>query len=275
MGNCLRSQSVDPNTNRSRTAATPSTPAVLLFFSRFLNLFSGTLNGGGIGLSARSSSASQSGHGEILAEPNLKVYSFLDLSNATRGFSPDTILGEGGFGSVYKGWIDETTLAEPLFRSGMNVAIKKLNPQSQQGLQEWQSEVDFLGCLSHPNLVKLLGYCFEDQELLLVYEFMEGGSLENHLFRPGGSATDTLSWDLRLKIATDSARGLAFLHTLDEQVIFRDFKASNILLDGSYNAKISDFGIAKFGPYGENTHVTTRVMGTPGYTAPEYIATGE
>ncbi|GFY87837.1 protein kinase superfamily protein [Actinidia rufa] len=133
------------------------------------------------------------------------------------------ILGKGGFGSVYR--VDETPLAETLFGSGMNVAIKRLNPQSRQGLQEWQSEVDFLGCLSHPNLVKLLGYCFEDQEMLLVYEFMAGGSLDNHLFQMGGSATVTLSWDLRLKIAIDTARGLTFLHTLDEQVIFRDFKS--------------------------------------------------
>ncbi|PSS29961.1 Serine/threonine-protein kinase [Actinidia chinensis var. chinensis] len=156
----------------------------------------------------------------------------------------------------------------------MNAAIKKLNPQSTQGLQEWQAEVDFLGRLSHPNLVKLLGYCFEDPEMLLVYEFMAGGSLDNHLFRTGGSTTVTLSWDLRLKIAIDTARGLAFLHTLDKQVIFRDFKASNILLDENYNAKISDFGIAKLGPSGERTHVTTRVIGTEGYAAPEYIETG-
>ncbi|XP_057492248.1 probable serine/threonine-protein kinase PIX13 [Actinidia eriantha] len=244
MGNCLRSQSDDPNTNRSRTTITTSTP--------------GTPNGDGIGLSARSSR-----HGEILATPNLNVYSFSDLNIATRGFNWDMILGAGGFGTVYKGQ----------FESGMNAAIKKLNPQSKQGLQEWQSEVDFLGCLSHPNLVKLLGYC-KDKELLLVYEYMEGGSLDNHLFRSGGSATVTLSWDLRLKIAIDTARGLAFLHTLDKQVIFRDFKASNILLDENYNAKISDFGIAKLGPSGERTHVTTRVIGTEGYAAPEYIETG-
>ena len=111
---------------------------MLLFFSRFLNLFSGTPNGGRIGLSARSSSASQSGHGEILAKPNLKIYSFLDLNIATRGFSPDTILGEGGFGSVYKGRVDETTLADAQFRSGMNVAIKKLNPKSKKRLKEWK-----------------------------------------------------------------------------------------------------------------------------------------
>lgn len=109
--------------------------------------------------------------------------------------------------------------------------------------------------------------------MLLVYEFMHKGSLENHLFRRG-VAIAPLPWDTRLKIALGAARGLAFLHSSDMQVIYRDFKASNILLDGSYNAKISDFGLAKPGPSGEKTHVTTRVMGTYGYAAPEYIATG-
>ncbi|XP_059623334.1 probable serine/threonine-protein kinase PIX13 isoform X2 [Cornus florida] len=136
-----------------------------------------------------------------------------------------------------------------------------------------RSEVNFLGRLSHPNLVKLLGYCWEDKELLLVYEFMQKGSLENHLFRRS-SAVEPLSWDIRLKIAIGAARGLAFLHTSEGHVIYRDFKASNILLDGNYNAKISDFGLAKLGPSGGNSHVTTRVMGTYGYAAPEYIATG-
>ncbi|PSS30524.1 Serine/threonine-protein kinase [Actinidia chinensis var. chinensis] len=208
-------------------------------------------------------------------DENLRVYSFSDLKSATKDFKLEVILGVGGFGSVYKGWVDETTLSPSRFGSGMVVAIKRLNRESVQDFKEWQSEVDFLGCLSHPNLVKLLGYCFEDQELLLVYEFMQRGSLENHLFRPGGSATDTLSWDLRLKIAIDSAKGLAFLHTSEKQVIHRDFKASNILLDESYNAKISNFGLAKVGPAGENTYVSTRVMGTSGYAAPEYILTGD
>ncbi|XP_057492117.1 receptor-like protein kinase FERONIA [Actinidia eriantha] len=207
-------------------------------------------------------------------DENLRVYSFSDLKSATKGFKQEVILGVGGFGSVYKGWVDETTLSPSRFGSGMIVAIKRLNHESVQDFKEWQSKVDFLRCLSHPNLVKLLGYCFEDQELLLVYEFMQRGSLKNHLFRSGGSATDTLSWDLRLKIAIDSAKGLAFLHTSEKQVIHRDFKASNILLDESYNAKISDFGLAKVGPTGENTHVSTRIMGTREYAAPEYIATG-
>ncbi|KAK4844560.1 hypothetical protein QYF36_021672 [Acer negundo] len=183
--------------------------------------------------------------GQILETPNLKVFTFAELKAATKNFKPDTLL----------------------------VAIKKLNSESMQGLEEWQSEVNFLGRLSHPNLVKLVGYCWEDKELLLVYEHMIKGSLENHLFRRHPSV-EPLSWDIRLKIAIGAARGLSFLHTSEKKVIYRDFKASNILLDGNYNAKISDFGLAKLGPAGGESHVTTRIMGTYGYAAPEYVATG-
>ncbi|KAG6491539.1 hypothetical protein ZIOFF_046471 [Zingiber officinale] len=186
---------------------------------------------------------------------------------------PQNILGEGGFGRVYKGVVEEKTLNPSKSGTGMVVAVKKLNPESMQGLEEWQSEVNFLGRLSHPNLVKLMGYCSEDKELLLVYEYLSRGSLENHLFRRGATF-ESLSWNTRLKIAIGAARGLAFLHSSKRQVIYRDFKASNILLDVNYNAKLSDFGLAKYGPMGGDSHVTTRVMGTNGYAAPEYVATG-
>lgn len=215
----------------------------------------------------------QNPHGQILESPNLRIFTFSELRSATRNFKPETVLGEGGFGKVFKGWVDEKTLNPAKSGLGMVVAVKKLNSESMQGLEEWQSEVNFLGRLSHPNLVKLLGYCWEDKELLLVYEFMAKGSLENHLFRRG-AAFEPLSWALRLKIAIGAARGLAFLHTSEKQIIYRDFKASNILLDSNYNPKLSDFGLAKNGPTGEDSHVTTRVMGTYGYAAPEYVATG-
>uniref|UniRef100_A0A804RHC1 non-specific serine/threonine protein kinase n=1 Tax=Zea mays TaxID=4577 RepID=A0A804RHC1_MAIZE len=211
--------------------------------------------------------------GRILEAPNLRIFTFAELRAATRNFRPDTVLGEGGFGRVYKGWVDERTMNPTRSGIGMVVAVKKLNQESVQGLQEWQSEVNFLGRLSHPNLVRLLGYCVEDRELLLVYEYMPKGSLENHLFRKGGSF-EPISWNLRLRIAIGAARGLAFLHSSEKQVIYRDFKASNILLDTNYNAKLSDFGLAKNGPTGGDSHVTTRVMGTYGYAAPEYVATG-
>ncbi|CAA2983667.1 probable serine threonine- kinase Cx32, chloroplastic [Olea europaea subsp. europaea] len=157
--------------------------------------------------------------------------------------------------------------------SGPEIAVKRLNAESLQGLQEWQSEINFLGGFCHANLVKLLGYCWEDKELLLIYEFMQKGSLDSHLFGNGSSLLP-LPWELRLKILIGAARGLAYLHASDKKVIYRDFKTSNILLDGSYNAKISDFGLAKIGPTASKSHVTTRVYGTEGYAAPEYVATG-
>ncbi|XVF43081.1 hypothetical protein PTKIN_Ptkin02bG0011900 [Pterospermum kingtungense] len=208
---------------------------------------------------------------EILSSPNLKPFSLTELKNATRNFRPDSLLGEGGFGYVFKGWIDEHTLAAAKPGSGMVVAVKKLKPEGFQGHKEWLTEVDYLGQLRHPNLVKLFGYCLEGENRLLVYEFMPKGSLENHLFRRG---PQPLSWAVRLKVAISAARGLSFLHDLKSQVIYRDFKASNILLDAEFNAKLSDFGLAKAGPTGDRTHVSTQVMGTHGYAAPEYVATG-
>ncbi|KAH6825710.1 Protein kinase superfamily protein [Perilla frutescens var. hirtella] len=274
MGNCFGFQpAADPNPSSSNSIR-PSTPGTSRDYSNGGGL-SGTSSSAGLSRfsAAFSDDAGVAGGDILLPTPNLKVYSFADLKNATRNFKSDMVLGVGGFGTVYKGWVDEKTLVPSKLGTGMLVAIKKLNHESMQGFEEWQSEVNFLGRLSHPNLVKLLGYCWEDKELLLVYEFMQKGSLENHLFRRNAS-TEQLSWDLRLKIAIGAAKGLAVLHSSDRQVIYRDFKASNILLDGSYNAKISDFGLAKHGPSGGDSHVTTRVMGTYGYAAPEYVATG-
>lgn len=237
---------------------------------------SNTISSKGSTISAKSQFSAASGdeaypEGQILPTANLRIFSFTELKVATKNFRPDTVLGEGGFGQVFKGWLEDKGQSKS--GNGTVIAVKKLNSESLQGFQEWQSEVNFLGRLSHPNLVKLLGYCWEDRELLLIYEFMQKGSLENHLFGRG-SAVQPLPWDIRLKIAIGAARGLAFLHTSEKQVIYRDFKASNILLDGSYTAKISDFGLAKLGPSASQSHVTTRVMGTYGYAAPEYVATG-
>ncbi|XWS20843.1 hypothetical protein CRYUN_Cryun30bG0003800 [Craigia yunnanensis] len=208
--------------------------------------------------------------GKIVSN-TLKIFTLSELKAATRNFRPDTVLGEGGFGRVFKGWIDENTYAPSKVGVGLAVAVKKSNPDSSQGLQEWQAEVNFLGRFCHQNLVKLLGYCWEENQFLLVYEYMQKGSLENHLFRRGA---EPLTWETRLKIAIGAAQGLSFLHKSENSVIYRDFKASNILLDGAYNSKLSDFGLAKFGPINGNSHVTTRVMGTYGYAAPEYVATG-
>ncbi|KAL6967526.1 putative serine/threonine-protein kinase pbl10 [Sarracenia purpurea var. burkii] len=234
----------------------------------------------GIDLSGSSSKASSvsvpptpRSEGEILLASNLKSFSYADLKMATRNFRPDSMLGEGGFGSVYKGWIDENSFTAAKPGIGMVIAVKRLNQEGFQGHKEWLAEVNYLGQFCHPHLVKLIGYCLEDEHRLLVYEFMPRGSLENHLFRRG-SYFQPLSWNLRLKVALDAAKGLAFLHSAETKVIYRDFKTSNILLDSNYNAKLSDFGLAKDGPTGDKSHVSTRVMGTYGYAAPEYLATG-
>nr|XP_043606078.1 serine/threonine-protein kinase PBL34-like [Erigeron canadensis] len=208
---------------------------------------------------------------ELKISSQLRKFSFNELKSATRCFRQESLLGEGGFGCVFKGWINEngTTPVKP--GTGLSVAVKTLNHDGAQGHKEWLAEVNFLGDLLHPNLVKLIGYCIEDDQRLLVYEFMPRGSLENHLFR----RSLPLPWATRIKIALGAAKGLAFLHEETERpVIYRDFKTSNILLDLDYNARLSDFGLAKDGPEGDNTHVSTRVMGTHGYAAPEYVMTG-
>uniref|UniRef100_A0A1J3HNW9 non-specific serine/threonine protein kinase n=1 Tax=Noccaea caerulescens TaxID=107243 RepID=A0A1J3HNW9_NOCCA len=205
-----------------------------------------------------------------IVTPNLKMFTLDELKTATKNFRPESIIGEGGFGQVFKGWVEEKTLAPSRVGVGIPVAVKKSDPDSAQGLHEWQCEVRFLGKFHHPNLVKLLGYCWEENQFLLVYEYLPKGSLENHLFSKG----EALTWNTRLKIAIEAAQGLTFLHNSEKSVIYRDFKASNILLDSNFNAKLSDFGLAKHGPINGFSHVTTRVMGTHGYAAPEYMATG-
>ncbi|XP_058787448.1 receptor-like cytoplasmic kinase 176 [Vicia villosa] len=230
------------------------------------------------GLSRRASSSSHMlltsrTEGEILECINLKCFTINEVRTATRNFRPDSMVGEGGFGCVFKGWIDEHTLAPTKPGTGFVIAVKRLNQESSQGHSEWLTEINYLGQLRHPNLVKLIGYCLEDDYRILVYEFVTKGSLDNHLFRRA-SYFQPLSWKIRMKIALDAAKGLAFLHSDEVDVIYRDFKTSNILIDSNYNAKLSDFGMVKDGPEGGKSHVSTRIMGTPGYAAPEYLATG-
>lgn len=203
-----------------------------------------------------------------LAGSNLYVFTLAEMKLITQGFSSGNFLGEGGFGPVHKGFIDDK------LRPGLKaqtVAVKLLNLDGSQGHKEWLTEVVFLGQLRHSHLVKLIGYCCEEEHRLLVYEYLPRGSLENQLFR---RYSVSLPWSTRMKIAVGAAKGLAFLHEAAKPVIYRDFKASNILLDSDYNAKLSDFGLAKDGPEGDDTHVSTRVMGTQGYAAPEYVMTG-
>ncbi|XP_038698299.1 probable serine/threonine-protein kinase PIX7 isoform X3 [Tripterygium wilfordii] len=220
---------------------------------------------------AESASSTPKFSEELKIASQLRKFTFNELKLATRNFRPESLLGEGGFGCVFKGWIEENGTAPVKPGTGLTVAVKTLNHDGLQGHKEWLAEVNFLGNLLHPNLVKLIGYCIEDDHRLLAYEFMPRGSLENHLFR----RSLPLPWAIRMKIALGAAKGLAFLHEEAERtVIYRDFKTSNILLDADYNAKLSDFGLAKDGPEGDKTHVSTRVMGTYGYAAPEYVMTG-
>ncbi|MCL7025914.1 hypothetical protein MKW94_015149 [Papaver nudicaule] len=206
--------------------------------------------------------------GDLAVNP-LVVFSFSELKVITSNFRQDHVLGGGGFGSVYKGFISED------LRQGipsLQVAVKVHDgDNSHQGHREWLAEVIFLGQLSHPNLVKLVGYCCEDEHRVLIYEYMARGSVENNLF---SRVLLPLPWSVRMKIALGAAKGLAFLHEAEKPVIYRDFKTSNILLDVDYNPKLSDFGLAKDGPVGDKSHVSTRIMGTYGYAAPEYIMTG-
>ncbi|XP_019185000.1 PREDICTED: serine/threonine-protein kinase CDL1 [Ipomoea nil] len=194
-----------------------------------------------------------------------KTFTFRELAAATRNFRGDCLVGEGGFGRVYKGRLD----------SNQVVAIKQLDRNGLQGNREFLVEVLMLSLLHHSNLVNLIGYCADGDQRLLVYEYMPLGSLEDHLhdLTPGKKQLD---WNTRMKIAAGAAKGLEYLHDkASPPVIYRDLKCSNILLDEGFYPKLSDFGLAKLGPVGDNTHVSTRVMGTYGYCAPEYAMTGQ
>ncbi|XP_060211379.1 probable serine/threonine-protein kinase PBL23 [Lycium barbarum] len=202
------------------------------------------------------------GKGNISAQ----TLTYNDLALATKNFDSECLLGEGGFGKVYKGHIESKNI---------DVAVKQLDRNGFQGNREFLVEVLLLSLLHHPNLVTLVGYCSDGDQRILVYEFMSNGSVEDHLLELGPEQKP-LDWITRMRIAEGAARGLEYLHeTANPSVIYRDFKASNILLDENFNPKLSDFGLAKLGPTGEKTHVSTRVMGTYGYCAPEYASTGQ
>uniref|UniRef100_A0A0A9AEM1 non-specific serine/threonine protein kinase n=1 Tax=Arundo donax TaxID=35708 RepID=A0A0A9AEM1_ARUDO len=195
-----------------------------------------------------------------------RAFTYAELSEATGGFRAESLLGEGGFGPVYRGRLSS---------GGPEVAVKQLDRNGMQGTREFLVEALMLSLLKHPNLVTLLGFCTDADHRMLVYEYMPMGSLEDHLLDllPGRAPLD---WATRMRVAQGAARGLEYLHdSARPPVIYRDFKASNILLDSGFHARLSDFGLAKVGPVGDKTHVSTRVMGTYGYCAPEYALTGK
>ncbi|XP_024980988.1 probable serine/threonine-protein kinase PBL25 [Cynara cardunculus var. scolymus] len=206
----------------------------------------------------------------IIHEPNnniaVRTFPLNELSTATKNFNEEYLLGEGGFGQVYKGKLEETDQI---------VAVKQLKLDGLQGKGEFQVEVMMLSHLHHPHLVNLIGYCVDNDQRLLVYEYMSAGSLENHLLDlPPGKPP--IEWSKRMKVALHAAKGLEYLHEkTNPPVIHCDLKPSNILLDKDFNAKLSDFGLAKLAPVGNKSHVPTRVMGTAGYCAPEYQKTGK
>ncbi|XP_058082319.1 receptor-like serine/threonine-protein kinase ALE2 isoform X2 [Magnolia sinica] len=204
--------------------------------------------------------------GSLRHPTSTRFLSYEELREATNNFETASMLGEGGFGRVFKGVLSD----------GTPVAIKKLTRGGHQGDKEFLVEVEMLSRLHHRNLVKLVGYYSnrDSSQNLLCYELVPNGSLEAWLHGPLG-ANCPLDWDTRMKIALDAARGLAYLHE-DSQpcVIHRDFKASNILLENDFHAKVADFGLAKLAPEGRANYLSTRVMGTFGYVAPEYAMTG-
>lgn len=191
-------------------------------------------------------------------------YSVEELEKATSHFAERNIVGKGGYGIVYRGLLPDASV----------VAVKHLlNVSRDQAEKEFRVEVEAIGRVRHKNLVGLLGYCAEGPHRMLVYEYVDNGNLDQWLHGPLGRSKP-ISWNVRMKIVLGTAKGLAYLHEdLEPKVVHRDVKSSNILLDSSWNAKVSDFGLAKLLGAGMS-HVTTRVMGTFGYVAPEYASTG-
>ncbi|KAL0438268.1 UNVERIFIED_CONTAM: Leucine-rich repeat receptor protein kinase MSP1 [Sesamum latifolium] len=199
-------------------------------------------------------------------DPSLNHVSMQELVEVTRNFSPDLIIGDGSFGLVYKARL----------YSGPVVAVKKLSPDAFQGLREFRAEMETCK-IRHPNIVKILGYCATGSDRVLIYEFIEKGSLDQWLYDTSSEEDYDalelrlpLSWHTRMKIIRGVAKGLAFMHNLDTPIIHRDIKASNILLDANFEAHIADFGLARR-IEGSHSHVSTQVAGTMGYMPPEYL----
>ncbi|XP_004516073.1 L-type lectin-domain containing receptor kinase IX.1-like [Cicer arietinum] len=191
-----------------------------------------------------------------------KRFGYNKLASATNNFEESQKIGQSGFGGVYKGYLKDID---------SNVAIKRISRESKQGIKEYATEVKIISQLRHRNLVQLIGWCHRKKDLLLIYEFMQNGSLDSHLYR----GKSVLAWHMRYNIAMDLASALLYLHEEWEQcVLHRDIKSSNIMLDTNFNAKVGDFGLARLVDH-EKGSQTTVIAGTMGYLAPEYFTTGK
>ncbi|GMP55460.1 hypothetical protein CsSME_00020272 [Camellia sinensis var. sinensis] len=198
-----------------------------------------------------------------------RCFSLAEIQSITDNFNEELVIGSGGFGKVYKGFIDNGATA---------VAIKRLKAESKQGAEEFWTEVKMLSKLRHTHLVALIGQCSDCHEMILVYEYMARGTLADHLYKTSRNQTESstfhLTWEQRLNICIGAAEGLDYLHTgTDQSFIHRDVKTTNILLDENWVAKISDFGLSKGSTSNSATHVSTKVKGTFGYFDPVYFHT--
>ncbi|KAJ0693581.1 putative protein kinase RLK-Pelle-DLSV family [Helianthus annuus] len=195
---------------------------------------------------------------------NIRNFSYKELQLATHNFDRSTKIGRGGFGVVYKG----------ILKDGTQVAVKTLCAESKQGVREFLAEINTISNVRHRNLVELIGCCVEGTHRILVYEFVENNSLDHAILGKKSNAIE-LNWEKRSKICIGTARGLAYLHEeLKPHIVHRDIKASNILLDKNFAPKIGDFGLAKLFP-DSITHISTKLAGTTGYLAPEYVLGGQ